>query len=177
MYKLLVSFRCFSLSCCNGYHFMKQCSPSLIRTEPRGHEEKKRLKKICCNQHDYNKLIWCNHLSLLLWLSFHEALQSYFTDIPALHSIVYYTILYYVVLLCFDWPLIHHSEIKCTCDYVRALDSSRCCSLACSCSYLFMKHSSPALIRTELRGHAEKKKSNKTCSNQNMPALLLSDDL
>ena len=172
MYKLLVSFRCCSLSCCNGYHFMKQCSPSLIRTEPRGHEEKKRLKKNCCNQHDYNKLIWCNQLSLLLWLSFHAKLCSKLCT----YYVVNY-VLNYVVLLCFDWPLIHHSEIKCTCDYVRALDSSRCCSLACSCGYLFMKHSSPALIRTELRGHAEKKKSNKTCSNQNMPALLLSDDL
>ena len=42
---------------------------------------------------------------------------------------------------------------------------------------LFMKHSSPALIRTEPRGHAGKKKSNKIRCNQNMPALPLSDDL
>ena len=40
-----------------------------------------------------------------------------------------------------------------------------------------MKHSSLALIRSELRGHAEKKTADKTCCNQNMPALPLSDDL
>ena len=42
----------------------------------------------------------------------------------------------------------------------------------------FMKHSSPALIRTEPQGHDEKKKRyNKTCCNGNMPALPLSDDM
>ena len=61
--------------------------------------------------------------------------------------------------------------------YVLALDSPRCCSSACGHGYFLMKDSSPALIRTEPRGHAKKKKSNKTCCNQNMPALPLSDDL
>ena len=79
-----------------------------------------------------------------------------------------FTILYYVVLFCIDQPLIHYSEIKCTCGYVLGLDSSR------GCGYLLMKHSSPALIRTEPRSHAEKKKSNKTCCNQNLLALPLS---
>ena len=73
-----------------------------------------------------------------------------------------FTILYYVVLFCFDQPLIHYSEIKCTCGYVLALDSYRGCSLPCGCGYLLMKHSSPALIQTETRSHAEKKKYNKT---------------
>ena len=68
-----------------------------------------------------------------------------------------FTILYYVVLYCFDQPLIHYSEIKYTCGYALALDYSRGCSLACGCGYLLMKHSSPALIRTEPRSHAEKK--------------------
>ena len=77
-----------------------------------------------------------------------------------------FTILYYVVLFCFDQPLIHYSEIKCTCGHVLALDSSRGCSLPCGCGYLLMKHSSPALIQTETRSHAEKKKYNKTCCNQ-----------
>ena len=49
--------------------------------------------------------------------------------------------------------------------------------LPCGYRYLFMKLSCPALIRTESRGHAEKKISNKTCYNQNMPAQALSDDL
>ena len=55
--------------------------------------------------------------------------------------------------------------------------SPRCCSSACCYGSLFMNHSTPALIRTEPRDHAEKKKSNKTCCNQNMPALPLTDDL
>ena len=42
---------------------------------------------------------------------------------------------------------------------------------------LFMKHSSPALIPTEPRGHAGIKESNKTRCNQNMAALPFSDDL
>ena len=88
-----------------------------------------------------------------------------------------FTIPYYVVLFCFDQPLIHYSKTKCTFGYVLALDSSRCCSLACGCGYLFMKHSSSTLVRTGPRDHAEKKKSNKTCCNQNMPAPPLSDDL
>ena len=40
-----------------------------------------------------------------------------------------------------------------------------------------MKHSSPAGIQTEPRGHAGEKKSNKTRCNQNMAALPFSDDL
>ena len=40
-----------------------------------------------------------------------------------------------------------------------------------------MKHSSPALIPTEPRGHAGIKESNKTRCNQNMAALPFSDDL
>ena len=43
-----------------------------------------------CSSFAFSSLL---QLSLLLWLSFHEALQSCFTDILALHSIVYYTIL------------------------------------------------------------------------------------
>ena len=88
-----------------------------------------------------------------------------------------FTVLYYVELFCFDQPLIHYSEIKCTCGYVLALDSSRGCSLPCGCGYLLMKYSSPALIQTEPRSHAEKKKYIKTCCNQNLPAIPLSDDL
>ena len=66
--------------------------------------------------------------------------------------------------------------------YVLALNSPLCCGSASCYGSLFMKHSSAALIQTELRGHAEKKKkekkkSNKTCCNGNMPALPLSDDL
>ena len=40
--------------------------------------------------------LWCSsllYLSLLLWLSFHEALQSCFTNLPALDSIPYYSVL------------------------------------------------------------------------------------
>ena len=69
--------------------------------------------------------------------------------------------------------------------YVLALNPPLCCGSASCYGSLFMKHSSAALIQTELRGHAEKKKkekkekkkSNKTCCNGNMPALPLSDDL
>ena len=42
-------------------------------------------------------------------------------------------------------------------DFFLALDSPRRCSPACCYGSLFMKHSSPALIRTEPQGHAEKK--------------------
>ena len=42
---------------------------------------------------------------------------------------------------------------------------------------IFFKDSSAALIRTEPRGPNKKKKSNKTCCNQNLPVLPLSDDL
>ena len=44
------------------------------------------------------------------------------------------------------------------------------CSSACDHGYFLIKDSSPGLIQTEPRGHAKKKKSNKTCCNQNMPA-------
>ena len=88
-----------------------------------------------------------------------------------------FTILYYVVIFCLDQPLIHYSEIYGTCGYVLGLDSPRCCSSACGYGYFLMKDPSPALIRTEPRGHAKKKKSNTTCCNQNIPALPLSDDL
>ena len=50
-------------------------------------------------------------------------------------------------------------------------------SSACDHGYFLIKDSSPGLIRTEPRGHAKKKKSNKTCCNQNMPASPLLDDL
>ena len=48
-------------------------------------------------------------------------------------------------------------DIQHTCGYVLALDSPLCCISACCYGSLFMKHSSPALIRTEPRGHDEKK--------------------
>ena len=45
--------------------------------------------------------------------------------------------------------------------YVLALNSPLCCGSASCYGSLFMKHSSAALIQTELRGHAEKKKKKK----------------
>ena len=50
-----------------------------------------------------------------------------------------------------------YGDIQHTCGYVLSLDSPLCCILACCYGSLFMKHSSPALIRTEPRDHAEKK--------------------
>ena len=87
-------------------------------------------------------------LSLLLWLSFHEALQSCSTDIPALDSIFYYTMQHFFKsqTIRFDQPLNYYSEIKRTCGYVLALDSPRCCSSACCYDYLLMKQSSPPIL-------------------------------
>ena len=86
-----------------------------------------------------------------------------------------FTILYYVVLFCFDQPLIHYSEIKCTCGCPSFGFFSRL--QLTLWLWLLMKHSNPALIQTETRSHAEKKKFNKTCCNQNLPAIPLSDEL
>ena len=123
-----------------------------------------------CPSLEFSTLLW---LGLLLWQSFREALKSCFTDIPASNLILYYTTLINTFLLrrAFN-PLLRTLRYQWLCS------RSGFSSLSQFSLWLsFMKHSSPALIRTKPRGHAEKKKSNKTCCNQNMSVLPLPDDL
>ena len=136
----------------------------VIQSEPWSHAEKEESNKTCCNQNipvlplsddcsadrpqPFPSTVLCNASGFSYqWMN-----SSYNIDWYQIVSIIY---------LPSQWckaPLIHYSEIKCTRGLVLALDSSRCCSLACGCGYLLMKHSSSALILTEPRAYAEKKK-------------------